>query len=222
MNMKQTALILIDIQKENNFQILNSEEVVKKADELVGISRELKIPIIFTRHINRADGIGLSKGEPLSKDNRPIYYCSDSANIQIADGINVANEDIIIDKYRWSAFYGTSLDLILKSMDIKHLLIGGLVTDGCLMTSVLDAYFHDYDIHLIHDICSTTSEGAHMSSLLIMANWTYNIKIYTTKNIIKRLTGQPYDMWRSEEPDSLNFTPENLREKFYLISKGGL
>ena len=221
MDIKQTALVLIDIQKENNFEILNSEEVVKKAEQLVGTCRELKIPIIFTRHINRADGIGLSKGEPLSKDSKPIYYCSDSANIQIADGISVTDKDIIIDKYRWSAFYGTSLDLILKSMDIKHLIIGGLVTDGCLMTSVFDAYFHDFDIHLIHDICATTSEGAHMSSLLIMANWTYNIKIYNTKNIINRLTDKSYDMWLAEQPDSLQFTPENLREKYSLINKGG-
>ncbi len=219
MNLQQTALVLIDIQKEDSFKIQNTDEVALNANQLANACRSKGIPVILTRHINRADGIALSKGEPLTRDNRPVYYSSDTANIEIVDGINVTKEDIVIDKYRWSAFFETSLDLILKSMGIKHLIIGGMVTDGCLMTSVLDAYFRDYDIHLIHDICATTSEGAHMSSLLIMANWTYNIQIYDTKNMINRLSGDSYDMWEAKGPDALHFTPENMREMFNSLKK---
>ncbi|WP_394706925.1 cysteine hydrolase family protein [Marispirochaeta sp.] len=42
-----------------------------------------------------------------------------------------------MDKYRWSAFYQTSLELFLQSTGAKNIIIGGLVTDGCLMTSVM-------------------------------------------------------------------------------------
>lgn len=220
MNIKQTALILIDIQKESSFGVQGVEQVTAKANQLASACRDKGIPVIFTRHINRADGIGLSKGELLINDSKPRYYSSDTEKIEIVDGITVAKEDIVIDKYRWSAFFGTSLDLLLKSMGIKHLIVGGLVTDGCVMTSVYDAYFLDYDIHLIHDICATTNEGAQMSSLLLMANWIYNLKVYDTGNVMNRLSGKSYDMWEATKPDALQFTPENMREMFNILKKG--
>ena len=217
MNINQTALVLIDIQNENNFGILDMDQVISKANLLIGACRNQNIPIIFTRHINREDALGLSKGEPLNHAHQPVYYLSGTQNVEIANGIDLQQKDIIIDKYRWSAFFQTSLDLLLRSMNIKHLVLGGLVTDGCLMTSVFDAYFRDYDIHLVRDICSTTSEGAHMSSMLIMANWVYNIKIYDALNMAKKLSGEDYDVWEAKAPDSLPFSPENLREQFRLL-----
>lgn len=217
MNIKETALVLIDMQKENNFELVNLEQSIGNAQRLVEFVREKNIPIIYTRQINRADGVGLSVGDPVKEDGTPIYYASNTQNIEIIDEIRPQPNDIIVDKHRWSAFYETNLDLILKSLGVKHLIIGGWVTDGCLMTTVFDAYFRDYDIHLVKDICTTTNEGAHMSSLLIMANWVYTMKIYDTTNLGKFLKGEPYQVWEAKEPDLLQFSPENLREIYKKI-----
>ncbi|MDQ0298189.1 nicotinamidase-related amidase [Salibacterium salarium] len=217
MNIKQSALVLIDLQKESNFGLLQMEDTVSNCKQLIKACRNAGIPIIYTRQINRKDGIALSKGEPLNEDGSPFFYAAHTESIEILDGIQPHENDIVIDKYRWSAFFETNLDLTLKSLGVKDLIIGGVVTDGCLMTSVFDAYFRDYDIHLIQDICSSSNEGSHMASLLIMANWIYTLQMYDTPNFIQRLNGKSFNHWESPKPDSLPFSPETMRETYHQL-----
>ncbi|MFZ3580192.1 cysteine hydrolase family protein [Virgibacillus sp. DJP39] len=219
MNIQESALVLIDLQKESNFGLQQLDNVLDNSKHLIEACRQKNIPIIYTRQINRTDGVGLSKGEPINDDGTPFYYASNRENIEIFDELKPHENDIVIDKYRWSAFFDTNLDLMLKSLGAKHLIIGGFVTDGCLMTSVFDAYFKDYDIHLVHDICTTSNEGAHMASLMIMANWVYNLSIYDTKNFIKSINEEDYNKWEATAPDTLQFTPENMREVFSNIQQ---
>jgi len=214
MNNQNTALVLIDLQKESNFGLEQLDQVVANTKKLIDGFREKDIPIIYTRQINRADRIGLSLGEPLNNDGTPYYYNSANESIEILDAIKPQDGDIVVDKYRWSAFYETNLDFILKSLHVENIVIGGLVTDGCLLTSVFDAYFRDYHIHLVRDICSASNKGSHMASLMMMANWVYTLKMYETTNILKRINGEEYEAWESDTVDSLQYTPENMQQIF--------
>ncbi len=218
MNNNNTALVLIDLQKESNFGLGQMDQVVRNAKRLIDGFREKDIPIIYTRQINRADGIGLSQGEPLNNDGTPYYYNTANESIEILDEIKPQDGDIIIDKYRWSAFHETSLDLTLRSLNVKNVVIGGVVTDGCLLTSVFDAYFKDYNIHLVKDICTASNEGSHMASLMMIANWVYTLKMYDTTNILQRINGEEYDAWESDTVDSLQYTPENMRDVFNKLN----
>ncbi|WP_138420545.1 isochorismatase family cysteine hydrolase [Aquibacillus sediminis] len=217
MDKQNTALVLIDLQKESNFG-LEMKQVESNAKTLINGFREQNMPIIYTRQINRADRVGLSLGEPLNDDGTPYYYNDANGSIEILDSIKPQEGDVVIDKYRWSAFHETSLDLTLRSLNVKNVVIGGVVTDGCLLTSVFDAYFRDYNIHLVKDICGASNEGSHMASLMMMANWIYNIKMYDTTNILQRINGKDYHAWEPEQVDSLQFTPENMREVFKKIN----
>ncbi len=217
MNSNKTALLLIDLQNESQYGIEQLDMVTENAKTIIEQCRQMNIPIIYTRQINRHDGVGLPINDPIALTGKPKFYCSDTDAIEIIDALAPKADDLVIDKYRWSGFYETPLDLMLKSLKVEDLIIGGLVTDGCLMTSVFDGFFKDYRIHLVKDLCSTTNEGAHMASLLIMANWVYGIEIYNTEEMIKRLDGKIYRSWRSEKPDSLHFTPENMREVFQKL-----
>ncbi|HET7577897.1 MAG TPA: isochorismatase family cysteine hydrolase [Bacillales bacterium] len=214
MDLKKTALVLIDMQKESNYDIVGLDEMIHNAQFLIEQCRSTDIPVIYTRQINRNDTIGLSNNEPLNSDGSPVYYDAGTNAIEIFDSLKPASTDIVIDKYRWSAFFETSLDLMLKSLGVEHLIIGGLVTDGCVMTTVFDGYFRDYQINLVKDMCGTTSVGAHMSSILMMANWIYDLHIFETAEMVKKIKGEDYHSWKPAAPDQLHFTPENMREVF--------
>lgn len=215
----KTALVLIDLQKESEFGIDGVDTVVNKAKSLISVCRMIGIPVIYTRHINREDTIGLSNEEPLTEDGKPVFYNNGTDAVDIIDKIKPEKHDVVIDKYRWSSFYDTSLDLMLKSMGIKHLIMGGFVTDGCLVTSVFDAYFRDYQVNLVKDVCGATNEGAQMASILMMANWVYDLVVYDTSEMIKKLTGKTYNCWESPYPDQLQFTPENMRKVFNKLNQ---
>ncbi|GGK06033.1 hypothetical protein GCM10007063_30620 [Lentibacillus kapialis] len=214
----KTALVIIDMQKESQFGIQGLDQIVHETRALISECRKHNIPIIYTRHINRNDTVGLSKQEPLNHKGKPVFYNSETEAIDIIDAIQPNNHDIVIDKYRWSGFYDTHLDLILKSMGIEHIILGGVVTDGCVMTSAFDAYFRDYQVNLVKDMCGATNEGAHMSSILTMANWIYNLAIFDASEMIKKLSGQAYNSWESTYSDQLQFTPENMRDVFARLN----
>ncbi|GEL08868.1 cysteine hydrolase family protein [Salisediminibacterium halotolerans] len=214
MDKTKTAVVLIDMQKESSFGIADVDQVIEKAAHYLPYFREQGIPIIYTRQINRADGTGLSNEEPLNEKGEPIYYHDGTDQIEIFDEIAPQKGEPVIDKYRWSSFHETSLDLMLRSLNVTDVVMAGFVTDGCLMTSVFDAYFRNYKVHLLKDLIATTNEGAHMSAMLIMANWVYDMEVYDTEELVKKMNGETYRSWKGAGADTLQFTPETIREQY--------
>jgi nicotinamidase-related amidase len=217
MNNSNTALLLIDLQKESNFGLQNMDQVIANTKEILLTARKKGLPVIYTRQVNREDGIGLSIGETLNEDGTPYFYNTGTEQFDIMDEIKPNEKDIIIDKYRWSAFHDTNLDLLLRNMGVQHLLVGGVVTDGCVLTTVYDAYFRDYHVHLLEDMITATNEGAHISAVLTMINWIYNLKVYNTINMIKKLKGENHSFFQPDQADAMQFTPETMRDQMKKI-----
>jgi len=59
--------------------------------------------------------------------------------------------DILIEKPKYSAFFGTALDIILRTFDIKYLVFVGIATNICVEASIRDAFYHEYFPILIWD-----------------------------------------------------------------------
>ena len=56
-----------------------------------------------------------------------------------------------------------------------------------------------------------------MASILMMANWIYDMKIFKTKQLQRKLNGEDYQLWETAAPDQLQFSPDNMREVFSKI-----
>lgn len=219
MRRSDRALLLIDMQKEDSFVIDGFAEKLAKTSEFLAFVRTQGIPVIYTKHINRADGVGLGNGEPMGSDGRPQTYCSSTRNVDICDVIAPEGQDIVIEKYRYSAFFQSSLDLILRGMGVKSLIVGGVLTDVCVMTTVFDAYFRDYEVTLIEDICGATTSAAHYSSLLIMANWIYDLQIFQSDEYVSHLKGGSCKSFKHEFPDEFAHTPELVLDAIEKLKK---
>lgn len=75
-----------------------------------------------------------------------------------------AGEPVVV-KSRVSAFYGTNLDLILRTQGIKTLLIAGVATDLAVEAAARDAHDRDYDVVVLSDCCAAASIEDHIRSL---------------------------------------------------------
>src|SRR5690625_5227991 len=96
MDMSKTALLLIDLQKEGGTSdVVGMEAILANAASLVDKCRQLGIPVIYTRHINRGDGLGLANEEPVNEAGEPIYYHSKTSTIEIAEEVAPAPQDKI-------------------------------------------------------------------------------------------------------------------------------
>ncbi|MDF1720719.1 MAG: cysteine hydrolase [Minwuia sp.] len=90
---------------------------------------------------------------------------------EVVDEIHPGDQDIQITKHRFSAFWDTETDAVLRNLGIKTLFIGGVNMDQCVMTTLEDASFLGYDTILVSDATATTSPDYCVQSVL------YNVKL---------------------------------------------
>jgi nicotinamidase-related amidase len=210
----QAALLLVDMQQESRYGIAGADEAVATAEGAIAACRARGVPVVYTRHVNRRDAVGVSLGEVFDQDGLPVYYRAGTDAITIPSAIEPQPNDVVIDKHRWSGFHGTSLDLVLRGLGVRELFVGGFTTDCCVLTSVYDAYALDYRVSLVPDMCAATNLGSHQAATLMMANWVYGIEILAATELIKKLAGEPHRSWRATAPDQKQFTPETLADSY--------
>lgn len=88
---------------------------------------------------------------------------------EVIDEIAPRPEDLCIKKYRSSAFVKTTTDLLLKNSGIKTLVTMGVVTQGCVESTVRDALYHDYYIVIVTDGVGTPDPQSQKDSLAFMS-----------------------------------------------------
>jgi nicotinamidase-related amidase len=76
--------------------------------------------------------------------------------------------ELVIRKYRSSGFWGTNLDLLLRSNGIKTVVFGGCTTEGCVESTARDAMFNDYYVVIAEDCVASDDKSQHEASLLLM------------------------------------------------------
>lgn len=214
------ALLVIDLQNQTLpnrlFGIPTAFEVIENSRQVIEASREEGVPIIYTRHVYRANGIDKALGEP-SEYGVPLAYREGTPEVEIPDRIKPEPGDIVIDKRRWSAFFGTDLEIVLHRMGIEELVVCGVVTDGCVMTTVYDAFFRDYRVSLVKDACGASNPAVHMAAILNMANWVYGLKVFTTEEMVKNIHGHQCSCWESPGPNTRVFEASNLGDLYQTL-----
>ena len=70
-----------------------------------------------------------------------------------------------VPKRRYSAFFGTDLEILLKGLRVKTLILVGLLTDVCVHYTGADAHQHDYHIRVVRECVAGSSAAAHEASL---------------------------------------------------------
>ena len=79
------------------------------------------------------------------------YHFGESDHVKISKLLQPRRSEYFIRKHVYSGFVGTRLDLLLRYLDIKNLFAVGFSADACLMTTVIDALWHDYKVILLRD-----------------------------------------------------------------------
>ena len=94
--------------------------------------------------------------------------------------------EVIIKKHRYSAFFGTDLDIILRGLGIDTVIVTGVTTENCCHATARDAMFHDYRVAFLSDCTATlaypdlgygtlSADELHRSSLIALAFSTAHV-----------------------------------------------
>ncbi|OJJ99157.1 hypothetical protein ASPACDRAFT_60963 [Aspergillus aculeatus ATCC 16872] len=103
--------------------------------------------------------LSFQRGQPEVKPNTPFAnliasygeFATGSPEVQIAECFKLDEQDIILQKTRWSATMGNSLEQILQARNIKTVIISGLSLSGVVMATVYRLFDLDYDVYVIRD-----------------------------------------------------------------------
>jgi ureidoacrylate peracid hydrolase len=96
---------------------------------------------------------------------RTPHCVEGSWGTEIIEDLGARDDEIHLAKRRYSAFFGTDLDVTLKDMMIDQLVVIGVVTNICVRSTVHDGFFLGYEIVVPHDACAATGPREQESSL---------------------------------------------------------
>ena len=162
---ENSALIVIDCQKDfiNNLdKDMNAYEAVGNIARVLKFFRQMKIPIIHFRELHRPQLVDF--GRELDGDEG-IHCIEDSDGADFVDEVRPAEGEFFIPKRRYSCFFATDLDLLLRSLKVERLYIVGFLTDVCVHYTCVDAHQRDYYIKVIKEAVRGSGWKAHNASL---------------------------------------------------------
>ena len=171
----RAALLVIDIQAStfiDNSAVRSIDnmpgyrERMLLAREVIDAARAAGIPVIFIQEIHRADLVDF--GRELDGDE-DIHCLDNNPKTDLAvKEMGIRPDDYRIQKRRYSCFYGTDLEILLKGLKAETLLLVGGLTDVCVHYTFVDGHQGDYFCRLVEDCVGGSSVEAHDASLRAM------------------------------------------------------
>ena len=206
MNPQRCAVIVVDMQ--NDFSSPNGmfaragiplagiQAVVEPTRRVLEVARRHGVLIVYlamqfnedlsnagptdapnrTRHLSF--GVGQSIVAPDGSVSRVLIR--DTWNTRILDELAPQHGDVVIPKHRYSGFFETNLDSVLRERGITSLVFTGCTTSVCVESTLRDAFYRDYHCLLLTDCCaepigndqSRTNHEASLTMIEIMFGWT--------------------------------------------------
>ncbi len=168
-----TVLIVVDIQKSAFMDVKAGipvmpgyRERMERARKVVDAAHESGTPVIFFQEIHRRDMIDYGR----ELDGTEDIHCleGEPGTPVAAEEMDKRPGDYFIHKRRYSCFFGTELEILLKGLKAETLILVGGMTDVCVHYTFVDGHQHDYYMRVVDDCVGGTSIPAHEASLNAM------------------------------------------------------
>jgi nicotinamidase-related amidase len=149
----KAALLVIDMQKvfaspEGSTFLPMSVPVCERLAELVEACRQRRVPVIFTRHVHvhpQLDGGAMARWWS-------SLILEGTEEAELVETLRPWEDERVIVKCRYSAFAGTPLEMILRSLNVEDLIVGGVMTNLCCETTARDAFNRDLHASTLKNI----------------------------------------------------------------------
>lgn len=143
---KNAAILIVDmlneITEEGVIKCPQWDKILPNIIDLKEIARKKEIPIVYINEQHRKQKVDFGR----ELDNEPEHCLEGSWGAEIIPEIAPEENDYIIIKRRYSGFFGTDLNILLKGLGINTVIVTGAATDCCVAATCLDAKQLDYKV----------------------------------------------------------------------------
>ena len=172
--MERPALLIIDMQNDfvcegSPYRVAGAAAVIPKIQEVLAEFRKRKLPVFHILRIHRPDGtdVEIIRQEKFKK---LPFAVAGTKGAAVIDELAPRAGEYILTKTRMSAFIGTELDLMLRTLGITTVVVTGIQTPNCIRTTVFDAIAYNYPAIIVDDAVGAATEEIHRANLRDMEN----------------------------------------------------
>jgi len=168
----QAVLVVIDIQggeADNSASGIplmpGYDQAMANAPGLIAKARACNVPIVFFQEAHRRNLIDFGRELDGAEG---IHLLEGDAGTEISAAVGMCDDDYFIRKRRYSCFFGTEFEILLKGLEADTLILIGGHTDVCVHYTFVDAHQHDYFCRVVEDCVAGSSLDAHNAALNAM------------------------------------------------------
>ena len=175
---ERAALLVIDLERgfideSSPLCIRDAAATLPACGQAITYAREEGVPVFFIHRAYRADGSDVEAcrysgwqagGKPLTPGS------TGSGSVETPPEVTPQEGDYVVQKPRFSAFFHTELDLILRRLGVRTLYLIGTTTPNCIRTTCYDGLSLDYNVGILTDCFSSNREDIQQANLVDMAN----------------------------------------------------
>src|SRR5450756_1019137 len=137
-------------------------EALATVSGLIQAAHDVDMPVIFTQEVHRKQHVDF--GRELDGDEG-VHCIEGTRGAGFRPETQPRDGDFIVPKRRYSGFFATDLDLLLRGLGVDALLICGFVADVCVHCTAVDAHQYDYHVFVAQDGTTGTSPEAGRAAL---------------------------------------------------------
>lgn len=171
----ENAILVIDM--ENDFVLPDSPMRVEGAyatlpaiKNFLDFGRKNDWAVIYIYRIHRISGVDAELFRRHFFEEGHPFCIEGTKGAAIPDEIAPQPGDIKVTKQRFSAFFGTDLDIILRGLGVKNVYLTGTQYPNCVRSTAVDSMGLDYNTTVVTDCCSAATEEVANANIYDLRN----------------------------------------------------
>jgi nicotinamidase-related amidase len=180
---KHSALLIWDMEYAIAPNAFNYKDMLPKLQELSGLARRVGAKVFYSVQtafdVAREEaGVWVRirmKRAKATDPNQLLKEKEDSHDREIIEELKPQPQDIVFQKRRPDGFVGTDFDLMLRSNNIKTIIIGGVATEGGVEGTARSARNFGYDVVVLRDCVGSRNRELHELALKLMEQTFFDV-----------------------------------------------
>lgn len=142
------------------------QQVIAAAGAMLAAARAAGVPVVHVRVAYRADGADLLVNAPIFRGVAASgAVIEGSWGARFHAGLEPLDSEFVVKHTRINAFYGSSLEVVLRALGATRLVVAGVATHSVVETTVRHAVDAGFEVIVNADACAAGAEATHAASL---------------------------------------------------------
>lgn len=176
----KSAVVVVDMQNDfahpnGKLYAPSAREIIPRIAALLERARSRGVRIIYTQDTHYED-------DPVEFPIWGPHVVKGTWGWEIVEELKPRRGDVVIEKMRYDAFFGTPMDHVLRMYGVKYLVVVGTVANICVLHTVASARLRLYDVVVPIDAVAALNEFDYVAALRQM-DYLYRVALTKTEGV---------------------------------------